>query len=207
MEILGMSRAVVIARAASVFVLALSGIIGIYQQELTLVLWSALIVSGLVALWAWFYLPEQNSESLGRITWQSIKAELQALQSRSNKRHKGPVSAVQILRTDKLLTWNIYGSTDAARRGVTQQCALAGAKVRILGLGVTPRVTKEMDDVQRWLWFLVEIGLVTKNDDYFEVTDQWTTEPSHYIHVPDLIAVSIAGCVECIHRGMSTIKP
>lgn len=48
-----MGRGKIAARAGSVFVLALSGLIGLYQQQLTVTLWVALAVSGLVVLWAW----------------------------------------------------------------------------------------------------------------------------------------------------------
>jgi len=48
-----MSRGRIAARAGSVFTLALSGLIGIYERELTLALWITLVISGLVALWAW----------------------------------------------------------------------------------------------------------------------------------------------------------
>jgi hypothetical protein len=60
------SRAVVIARAGSVFGLALGGLIGIYQRELTVALWVVLIASGLVAMWAWLWMPREHRPDGGK---------------------------------------------------------------------------------------------------------------------------------------------
>ncbi len=167
--------------------------------------WHWNLVSGLFfvlaiasAIWAFLGDKRPNAKRVTQ-SWIDIEQRFKELQKRSNEMLKGAVWAVQVMTREGGIYWHISGSTQASREAIQQVCAIGGVKVKTQSLGRLGRVKNEADDIQRWLWFLVEIGIVRKaNGSISAASSEYPGEPVDYIRVEDLTAASIAGCVECI---------
>lgn len=158
---------------------------------------AAMVGGGLLVALALLW---RRSKRVSEITWEDIEARFKELH------HAGRIPAGQVMTRDPVggLTWWIVGLDELKplAEQVRQLCALAGRRVKVDALGHTPRVKGESDDVNRWMWFLVELKQI--QSDGSKNQSDYPSEPANYLRVDDIVRVSIAGCVDCIRLTMST---
>jgi hypothetical protein len=143
------------------------------------------------------------------LSWADIEARFKELQNdelNGARAHRsfGPLQADQNSHADQKSSnrgpdWGISGGHDTLTKRAERLCEMAGRKLKADALNSSYRLNRITDHVDRWLWFLVEIG-EAPHDARWHVTGR-DPEPGHIdvhlYHIGSLVKSSLAGCERC----------
>ena len=123
----------------------------------------ALVAVLAVALGAMYLTHRAKLAPVGQIaapiSWSTLEERFQALLERDVRVNNGdPTHAFESDMSTHQGAWYVGGGTRDITDEAVDLCAIAGRKLKNDGLASSPRLSRVENDVDRWLWYLVEVG-------------------------------------------------
>jgi hypothetical protein len=162
------------------------------------------IACAAVAVYAFvrFLRAQHEPRSGNAISWKEMEDRFKELEQ-LNLQHKGdgPLHAFQN-EAGQESSWYVGGGGRKVTEDGQRLCALAGRKLKADGIAKQYlRLEKESIDLDRWLWFLVELGQASRT--IIDGVTHGRREPTRYLYnIQFLTQSSVAGCVECLKHEM-----
>ena len=140
----------------------------------------------------------KSGQSGPALRWQEIESRFKTLASQnleSSNKSGGPLCAYQLAGTQGGTIWHLSGAREALRGDAERLSRLAGRKLKTSSVTLSQRLQREKDDLDRWLYFLVEIG----------EADRWSASSidkgkgqvdTYPYHISYLTQASERACVE-----------
>jgi len=142
------------------------------------------------------------------LTWQDIEARFKAVEQKEFEFARARKSSYPLCATQNEAprddTWSINCGLSELTESAKRICAIAGRKLKADGYATSDRLRRSASDIDRWLWFLVEIGEAPedKRIDGFAYV-RGATQERHYFKlykIKLLMKSSLAGCETCIAK-------
>ena len=140
------------------------------------------------------------------VAWVELERRFQELHQKellaTRLSSNGLVEVAQTPDSAERMQWYFMGSTKEVRDQAQVLFGLAGLTLEVSGITLSPRLEREGDPVDRWLWFLVESGGHPKDTVSASASGGKGLVERHSYWLREPVEESIATTVLCRSRQL-----